>query len=133
MVIKMEMDKQELKLHLKKMLKELKSIRGRHTELISVYVPPKYDINLIVSQLSQEISTAQNIKSKTTRKNVIASLEKVVQTLRNMKRTPKNGLAVFCGNTSEEGANPKYEIWTIEPPEPVNIKLYRCDQNTLMA
>lgn len=118
--------KQQYKL--KKLIKELKSIRGRHTELITVYVPQGYDINGILSQLSSEQGTAANIKSKTTRKNVVDGLEKAIQALRLYKQTPPNGLAVFAGNVSKREGIPDLKVWTIEPPEPVSIKIYRCDQ-----
>ena len=36
---------------LKKLIRELSSIRGRHTELVSVYIPAGYDLNKIISQL----------------------------------------------------------------------------------
>ena len=63
------------RLHLKHFLKEVDSIRGRHTELISVYIPAGYDINAKINQLQQEQGTATNIKSTTTRKNVQEALE----------------------------------------------------------
>ena len=67
---------------LKKVIKELKSKQGRHTELISVYIPKGYDINNVLSQLSEEQGTASNIKSKTTKKNVTDALEKTIQHLK---------------------------------------------------
>jgi len=118
--------KQQYKL--KKLIKELKSIRGRHTELISVYIPQGYDINGVLSQLSSEQGTASNIKSKSTRKNVVDGLEKAIQALRLHKQTPPNGLVVFAGNVSQREGIPDLKVWTIEPPEPITIKIYRCDQ-----
>ena len=114
---------------LKKIIKELKSKQGRHTELITVYVPSGFDINNIISQLFSEQGTATNIKSKTTRKNVVDALEKVIQHLRLFKRTPEKGLAVFCGNVSEREGIQDIKLWSIEPPEPMFIRIYRCDQN----
>ena len=114
---------------LKKIIKELKSARGRHTELVTVYVPSGFDMNHIISQLSNEQGTAVNIKSKSTRKNVTDALEKVIQHIRLFKSTPKNGLAVFCGNVSEREGVQDMKLWSIEPPEPMFIRIYRCDQN----
>ena len=54
---------------LKKFVKELEQYRGRHTELVTVYVPSGYDINKIIGHLKQEQGTATNIKSTSTRKN----------------------------------------------------------------
>lgn len=67
---------QEQILNLKKLIKELGGIRGRHTELVSVYVPAGYSLVDVSNQLFQEKGTASNIKSKTTRKNVLTALEK---------------------------------------------------------
>ena len=48
---------------LKRLIKELQGYRGRHTELVTVYVPAGYDLNKVINQLSQEQGTAENIKS----------------------------------------------------------------------
>ena len=58
------------KYKLKKLIKMLGKIKGRHTELVSVYVPVGYSLNEISNQLRQEQGTADNIKSKAVRKNV---------------------------------------------------------------
>ena len=101
----------------------MESIRGRHTELVSVYVPADYNLSDIISQLYTEKSTAANIKSKTTRKNVLDALEKIIQHLRIFKRTPSNGLIVFCGNVSEVEGKEDLKIWSFEPPEKLNTKM----------
>jgi peptide chain release factor subunit 1 len=113
---------------LKKLLRELKNVRGRHTELITVYVPSGFDLNNIMSQLASEQGTASNIKSTSTRKNVVDALEKCIQRLRLYKQTPPNGLVVFCGNVSEREGVQDIHTWAIEPPEPVSVRIYRCDQ-----
>lgn len=109
-------------------MKELEAIRGRHTELVSVYVPAGYNLNEVIGQLYAEKSTASNIKSKSTRKNVLEALEKIVQHLRIFKQTPENGLIVFCGNVSEVEGKDDLKIWSFEPPEKMNTKVYWCDQ-----
>ncbi|MEM5802667.1 MAG: peptide chain release factor aRF-1 [Candidatus Aenigmatarchaeota archaeon] len=117
-----------MKLRIKKLLKELESVRGRHTELISVYIPAGYNLNDIINQLYTEKSTAMNIKSKATRKNVLDALEKIIQHLRIFRETPENGLIVFCGNVSPVEGRQDLKIWSIEPPEKMNTKIYWCDQ-----
>ncbi len=112
---------------IKKQIQELKKIRGRGTELISVYIPSGYDIRAIQRYLEQEWTTAQNIKSDTTRKNVQAALERIINFVKTLKETPPNGLVIFCGNVSSEGSKPDYKLWAIEPPVPLTLKLYRCD------
>lgn len=121
------------KIKLRKLIEELENIRGKHTELISIYVPAGYSIEKVREQVFQEISTAQNIKSKTTRKNVLAALEKILQELKLYKKTPENGMVIFCGNVSQEEGKTDYRIWVIEPPEKLGVKLYRCDQEFVLG
>ncbi len=115
-------------LKLKKLLKELEKIRGRHTELVTVYIPAGYSITDKINQLKNEQGTASNIKSKTTRKNVMDALEKAIQHLKLYKKTPDHGLALFSGNVSEREGVSDIRVWAIEPPEPINVSLYWCDQ-----
>jgi len=117
---------------LKKFIKDLKNFRGRHTELVSVYVPAGYDLNKVTFQLAQEQGTAVNIKSASTRKNVVDALEKMLQHLKLYKRTPENGLAAFSGNVSEREGQSDVKVFSIEPPTPLNIRIYRCDKTFVL-
>jgi peptide chain release factor subunit 1 len=121
------------KFHLRKFVKELEKHRGRHTELVSVYVPAGYDLNLINKHLSDEQGTASNIKSKQTRENVIGALEKMLQHLKLFKQTPPNGLAVFSGNVSEKEGQTDIKVWSIVPPVPMNFRTYRCDKTFILG
>ena len=120
------------KLALRKLIRNLEAIRGRHTELVSVYIPVGYDIIKIIQHLQQEQGTASNIKDAKTRNNVIDSLERMIRHLRLYKRNPPNGLAVFSGNVSNHPSKITIEVWSIEPPEPLNFRLYRCDQTFML-
>ncbi len=117
---------------LRKFITDLSKIRGRHTELVSVYIPAGFDINKVVQQLSQEQSTAANIKDKNTRTHVIESIDKMIRHLRLYKKTPDHGLAVFSGNISENPSKDQVEAYSVEPPEPIQIRLYRCDQTFVL-
>jgi peptide chain release factor subunit 1 len=117
---------------LKKFVKDLENHRGRHTELVSVYVPSGYDLNKILSHLADEQGTATNIKSSQTRKNVIDALEKMIQHLKIYKRTPENGLAVFSGNVAEREGQQDFKVWSIEPPIPLRTRIYRCDKEFVL-
>lgn len=120
------------RLHIKKFVKELKDYRGRHTELVSVYIPADYDMIKIIGHLSQEQGTASNIKSSSTRKNVQDALERMIQHLRLFKKTPDNGLAVFSGNVAEREGQSDVKVWSIEPPVKLNQRLYRCDKEFVL-
>ena len=113
---------------LKKKVEELKKFRGRATELVSLYIPAGYDLNKVMQQLREEYGTAQNIKSKSTRKNVLGALERAMQHLKLYKQTPPTGLALFVGNVSEQEGVSDIRVFAIVPPEPLNVRLYRCDQ-----
>jgi peptide chain release factor subunit 1 len=117
---------------LKKFIRELENIRGRHTELVSVYVPAGYDIIKIIQHLQEEQGTAKNIKDAKTRGNVIDSLERCVRHLRLFKQTPENGLALFAGNVSAQEGKVDIQVWSIEPPEPLTTRMYRCDQTFVL-
>jgi peptide chain release factor subunit 1 len=117
---------------LKHFVKELDNFKGRHTELVSVYVPQGYDLNGVINHLQQEQGTATNIKSKSTRDNVIAALEKMVQHLKLLKFTPQNGLVAFAGNVAEREGFQNYRVWSLEPPTPINIRIYRCDKEFIL-
>ena len=114
--------------HLKKVVQELKKIKGQHTALISFYIPAGYNMILALQQIQQEQGTAENIKSRVNRKNVVDALERTAQHLKLFKKTPPNGLIVFCGNASEIESIQDIKIWSLEPPQPLIVKLYRCDQ-----
>ncbi|MBI2558628.1 helix-turn-helix domain-containing protein [Candidatus Woesearchaeota archaeon] len=118
--------------HLKKFIKELENFRGRHTELVSVYIPQDYDLNKIVNHLAQEQGTASNIKSASTRKNVTDALERMIQHLKLFKRTPPNGLVVFSGNVAEREGQQDFKVWSIEPPVPLKTRIYRCDKEFVL-
>lgn len=116
---------------LEALVKELDGMRGRHTEFVTVYVPAGFDLNKVVQQLRSEQGTAENIKSKATRKAVTGSLERILQHLKTFKGTPPNGLAVFCGNVGGEGSE-DLQLWSLEPPEPLNQRLYWCGQTFVL-
>jgi peptide chain release factor subunit 1 len=120
------------KFELKKLIKELEQYKGRSTELVTVYIPAGYDLNKINTHLAQEQGTATNIKSTSTRKNVTDALEKMIQHLKLFPKTPENGLAAFSGNVAEREGQSDVKVWSIEPPMPLNTRIYRCDKQFLL-
>ncbi len=118
---------------LQEIIEELQKHKGRHTELITVYISGGYDINSVQKQLEAEQSTAKNIKSTATRKNVIDALEKIVRFLKDFKGSKENGIAVFCGNISKIEGQDDLQLWEIEPPRPLKVRLYRCDKEFVLG
>lgn len=117
----------------KKIIESLEGIKGRHTELVTVYIPAGSNLNTVVDQLRMEQSTAQNIKSKTVRKNVLAALEKILHHLKNYRKTPDKGLALFCGNVSQKEGVSDIQLFVADPLEEIKTRLYRCDQTFLLG
>jgi len=116
------------RLKLRKLIKKLKGFRGRHTELITVYLPPGQDMTKLIGTLQDEQGTATNIKDKNTSKSVISALERMIRTLRTIEKTPENGIAIFSGNVSDKENVANFQVFWIEPIDPVPLKLYRCEQ-----
>ena len=114
--------------------KELTNLQDKEspdgsTCLISLYVPPNRVISDIVQELSDEIGTATNIRSKFTQKNVVSALRNVIGKLRLYgHKAPESGLAIFTGVTSDSGHKDfKLESYVFEPKDPISRKLYVCD------
>jgi peptide chain release factor subunit 1 len=116
---------------LTRMINELASISGHGTELVTVYIPPRRPIFEVISQLRNEAGTASNIKSDLTRSHVQDALSTTMEYLKKYKTTPENGLVVFCGAIPNDRGigKEKIEIYPVDPPKPVQISLYRCDDH----
>lgn len=122
------MEKQELA----EIIEELEEKKARATELITVYIPAGQNLYTVIDQIEAEKSTAKNIKSTSTRKSVGSALDKITRELRKYKKTPENGLAVFCGNVSKVEGQEDLQFWEIEPPVPLNTRMYRCDKEFIL-
>ena len=116
---------------LNKMINKLGSISGHGTELVTVYIPPKRPIYDVMSQLKNEAGTASNIKSDLTRTHVQDALSRTIEYLKLYKEPPENGLVIFCGAipTGKGLGTEKIEIFPVDPPKPIKINLYRCDDH----
>ena len=116
---------------MRRLLSELGNKRGRGTELISLYIPARRPIHDIVNILKEEYGTAANIKSDTTRNHVQSALTKIMQRLKLYRKTPENGLVIFCGALPVEGSSidEELKIYEIIPPKPITTFLYRCDDH----
>lgn len=116
----------------KRKLDEIAAARGRATEMVTLYVPPGKQISDVMGYLRNEYAQSSNIKSRTTRKNVMWAIESLMNRVRQFKEPPRNGVAFFVGSKAV-GADKTDEVtYIIEPPEPLNTYLYRCDSTFLL-
>ncbi|HUZ80414.1 MAG TPA: peptide chain release factor aRF-1 [Thermoplasmata archaeon] len=108
-------------------LDEIAAAKGRATELVTLYVPPGKQISEVMGYLRNEYAQSSNIKSRVTRKNVMWAIESLMGRVRQFKEPPPHGVAFFVGSKAV-GAD-RYEPVTfiVEPPEPLNTYMYRCD------
>jgi peptide chain release factor subunit 1 len=120
------------KYQLKRLVKKLDDIRGRNTELVSLYIPAGYDMTKISEFVTSEQSEAENIKSKHTRTNVQDALGKIGRKVKEEQVTPENGVAFFAGNVSDTEGRPDIKIWEVIPPQPIESRHYRCDKEFVL-
>lgn len=74
---------------------ELEKYRSHQTTMISMIIPDGYNIHEVSEQLSNEISTCENIKSKETRKLVGEGLRTLRKRVQSLGQTPTNGVAIY--------------------------------------
>ncbi|MDE1845879.1 MAG: peptide chain release factor aRF-1 [Candidatus Micrarchaeota archaeon] len=117
---------------LMKEVKQLRAIRGQGTELITVYIAADYPVFETMGKLREELNQSSNIKSKQTRTNVTAAIEKILSYLKLFRQTPKNGLAIYAGNISDIPGRESIELFSIEPPLPLKVNMYRCDSDFML-
>lgn len=115
---------------IRKLLTDLSTKEGRGTELVTLYVPGKKALHEVISTLREEWGTASNIKSDTTRVHVQDSLTKTIQRLKLYKKTPENGIALFCGALPTNGlGSEEVRVFEVHPHKPIQTFLYRCDDH----
>jgi peptide chain release factor subunit 1 len=124
-----EMDDARKRYEFKKTLEKLQSQQGDGTELITLYIPPDKQIFDVTNQLKDEFGQCANIKSKQTKTNVQSAISSILSRLKYYKRPPASGLAVFCGTVKTFGDRTDLQCTIIEPPEPLNLYMYRCSSN----
>ncbi len=108
-------------------LDEIGACKGRATELISLYVSPGKQISDVMAYLRNEYAQSSNIKSRTTRKNVMWAIESLMGRVRSFKDVPSHGVAFFVGSKAVGADKSEAVTFIVEPPEPLNTYLYRCD------
>jgi peptide chain release factor subunit 1 len=111
----------------KRSLEEVRNLKGRGTELISLYVPPEKQIYDAAAYLRGEYSQSSNIKSQGTRKAVQGAIQSILARLKYFKVPPANGVVFFVGEVASVGDQSRMVQYVLEPPEPFSTFLYRCD------
>lgn len=126
---------EDLKVYkIKKLLDKLKSKKGFHTELISLYIPHDRKLSDVTNYLKNEVSESQNIKSKLTRKNVLDGISTLIGMLKNYKEVPENGLVMFVGAIPQNNTpgTEKMEKYIVDPPEKTITFRYHCASEFLL-
>ena len=113
---------------LRKNIEKLGAYKGSGTTLLTLLLPPGYQIAQANNTLNEEFGTAVNIKSRTTKQNVQSAITAAQQKLKLYNRVPTNGLAIYCGQVTD-GHTEKRVALAFEPMKPLPSKLYICDNH----
>ena len=112
---------------IKNLTKILSSVRGNGTSMISLIIPPGDQISRISKMLTEEYSTAVNIKSRVNRLSVMSAIVSVQQRLKLYTKVPDNGLILYGGIILDEQNKEKKLTYDIRPFKAINTSLYLCD------
>jgi len=115
------------KYEFRRSFEEVRKISGRGTELISLYIPPSRQISDVAAYLRNEYSQSSNIKSASTRKNVQSAISSILARLKGLRQPPEHGLVFFVGHRSTSADQTQMVQYVLEPPDPVQTFIYRCD------
>lgn len=77
--------------------------------------------------LADEYATSVHIKSRVNRQSVQSAITSIQQKLKLYHRIPDNGLAIFCGDVTNEENKEKKITYDFEPFRPINKSFYLCD------
>lgn len=115
------------KFKVKQLMKELGSVRGNGTSMISLLIPKGAQISLIANMLVTEYGTANNIKSHINKLSVQTAIKSAQERLKLYRYVPANGLVIYVGTIVNENGREKKVTYDFEPFRPLNKFLYRCD------
>ena len=123
-----EMDDARKRYEFKKALESFELQQGDGTELITIYIPPDKQIFDVTNQLKDEFGQCANIKSKQTHecpeRHLLYPLPAQI-----LQAPAQHGLAIFCGTVKLYGDRTDLQCTIVEPPEPLNLYMYRCSSN----
>ncbi|KAI7863614.1 peptide chain release factor eRF1/aRF1 [Spinellus fusiger] len=107
--------------------KELHELRGNLKTMISLIIPSGEDIYEVNKLISEKCATAKTLKCRKKCVLVQNVLSSVQTCLKEYKKTPDNGLIVYCGVVSLKGNREKDINVFFEPHLPIYTSLYSCD------
>lgn len=120
---------------LKRKINWLKMIKGRHSSLVTLYVPAAGNrgttIDYLKSFIRGELAETENIKDKANRKIVIKNLQWILNDIVKLESIPDTGVVFFYGVG-------KYEDEMIEirdmiiPHLPISNSKYYCGKEFLV-
>ncbi|UCH03620.1 MAG: peptide chain release factor 1 [Candidatus Thorarchaeota archaeon] len=110
---------------LKRKVRELKALQGRHSSFTTLYIPPTKSLVDVTGFVKAELAGAENIKSKANRKNVQDNLTAILSELTRLNQMPENGIAFFFGIVEEGGSEEEIREIVV-PPSPVSQFTYIC-------
>ena len=79
------------------MLASLEAANGNGTSMITLLLPPRFQLSRAAAKLTEELGTASNIKKTANRNSVKEAIVSAQQKLKLYQETPPNGLCVFVG------------------------------------
>jgi len=110
---------------LKRKVEQLKAFKGRHSSFTTLYITPTKALTDVVTFVKTELAGADNIKSKTNRKNVADNLTAILSELTKVRSLPPTGMVFFFGIEEVGGiGRPIREI--VVPPSPISQFVYTC-------
>ncbi len=116
---------------LRRKIEELKSLQGRHSSFTTLYIPPSKHLTDVIGFVKAELAGADNIKSKSNRKNVQDNLTAMLSELTIITEIPENGIAMFFGIVEEGGSGEEIREIVI-PPSPISQFVYLCGREFVL-
>ncbi|MHA1596857.1 MAG: peptide chain release factor aRF-1 [Candidatus Asgardarchaeia archaeon] len=107
-------------------INQIKSFKGRHSSLTTLYVPSDKNLVDVINFLRQEYETASNIKDKTNRKMVQDNIQRLINDLQRIRQVPENGLVMFYGYHEVREGQFEEIRHVLEPPLPITQFIYLC-------
>ena len=112
---------------MQRMLASLEAANGNGTSMITLLLPPRFQLCRAAAKLTEELGTASNIKKTANRNSVKEAIVSAQQKLKLYQETPPNGLCVFVGTVIGGSKERRLSIG-FEPLKPLTKFTYLCDK-----